>query len=122
MSFEVVDLIVGPTPLLLLREPLDSLDQDARQLRGGIALFQAHVRGFADLTQQGEVGRIAQRVDLAASRLRALRLDLDALYQSPARVRRDRDSLEGERLIAYLEAGDERGIELLRALYARVAP
>lgn len=64
------------------REPvLTSYREDVRELRGSLALFVAHARGRAELTEGGELVALAQRADLAAARLRALRLDLEALHE-----------------------------------------
>ena len=87
-------------------EIAQSWEEEVRELRGGISFFIAHTFGVAELSGEGELERITQRVDLSAARLRALRLDLDALYQSPARARTQPDDYDAERLIDLLVEGD----------------
>jgi hypothetical protein len=55
---------------------------EAGDLKGGLALLFAHLDGFADLKDH-EAELIARRIDLAAARLRAMRLDLEALREKP---------------------------------------
>jgi len=76
-------------------------EDDARELRKGLAVLRATTDGFVQLEQR-EAHAIARRVDLAASLLRARRNDLQAL-RSPER------DLEGGRV-------DEVAV---KALFAR---
>jgi len=59
---------------------IEGLEFEMADLRGGMAIFRAHLDGFAAL-RDPEAGAIATRVDLAASRLRAAKLDLEALRE-----------------------------------------
>jgi hypothetical protein len=60
----------------------EGFEFEAADLKAGLALLFAHLDGFADLKDH-EAELIARRVDLAASRLRAIRLDLEALREKP---------------------------------------
>jgi len=84
-------LEAGPTAELFAKLLVDSrfrtralviegLEFEMRDLRAGMAVLQAHLDGFANLRDQ-EGDSIARRVDLAASRLRAAKLDLEALRE-----------------------------------------
>ena len=57
---------------------LVGLDDELRELNGSLNLMRAHFRGFADL-QDHEAAQLGRRADIAASVLRAMRLDLDTL-------------------------------------------
>ena len=81
----------GPTAELFARLLVDSrfrtrslviegLEFEMLDLRAGMAVLQAHLDGFAN-RRDGEGDAIARRVDLAASRLRAAKLDLEALRE-----------------------------------------
>ncbi len=61
---------------------IEGFEFEASDLKGGLAVLFAHLDGFADLKDH-EAELIARRVDLAASRLRAMRLDLEALREKP---------------------------------------
>ncbi|MFN0006412.1 MAG: hypothetical protein ACKVXR_00780 [Planctomycetota bacterium] len=84
-------LEAGPTAELFAKLLVDSrfrtralviegLEFEMRDLRSGMAVLQAHLDGFANLRDQ-EGDSIARRVDLAAARLRAAKLDLEALRE-----------------------------------------
>ncbi len=64
--------------LRVRRGVLAGWEREAEELRRGLAVLQAAVSGHVVLTDE-EARRIAARVDLAASRLRAVRNDLTAL-------------------------------------------
>lgn len=61
---------------------IEGFEFEAADLEGGLALLFAHLEGFADLKDH-EAEVIARRVDLAAARMRAMRLDLEALREKP---------------------------------------
>ncbi len=60
---------------------LEDVDYDLQQLRGGLNLLLAHAFGRAQYYRGSELDAVTWRIDLAASRLRAAREDLEALYQ-----------------------------------------
>jgi hypothetical protein len=59
---------------------LSGLEVESADLRGGLALLAAELDGHARLSDD-EVDAIGRRVDLAASRLRAAKLDLEVLRE-----------------------------------------
>jgi hypothetical protein len=59
---------------------IEGLEFEMLDLRAGMAVLQSHLDGFANLRDE-EGDSIARRVDLAASRLRAAKLDLEALRE-----------------------------------------
>lgn len=59
---------------------IEGLEFEMLDLRAGMSVLQAHLDGFANL-RDAEGDAIARRVDLAASRLRAAKLDLEALRE-----------------------------------------
>ncbi len=59
---------------------IDGLEFEFVELRAGLAVLSAELDGFVGL-RDGEAEAIARRVDLAASRLRAAKLDLEALRE-----------------------------------------
>ena len=59
---------------------LEGLEAERADLRRGLALFSAELAGFAALSDL-EADAAARRVDLAAARLRAAKLDLEALRE-----------------------------------------
>jgi hypothetical protein len=61
---------------------IDGLEFESLELEGGLALFFASLDGHAALDDR-EAELLARRVDLAAARLRNMRLDLEALRESP---------------------------------------
>jgi hypothetical protein len=61
---------------------IDGFEFEAADLKAGLAVLFAHLDGYADL-KDFEAELIARRVDLAAARLRAMRLDLEALREKP---------------------------------------
>jgi hypothetical protein len=61
---------------------IEGFEFEAADLDAGLAVLFAHLDGFADVKDH-EAELIARRVDLAAARLRAIRLDLEALREKP---------------------------------------
>jgi hypothetical protein len=61
-------------------ELFERFDDEGRELRAGLALLRGTQDGLFEL-KDGEARSIAARLDLAASILRAVRLDLDALRE-----------------------------------------
>jgi len=59
---------------------LDSFELEMREVEVGLALLRATQHGFVEL-KSTEARAIAERVDLSASMLRAIRLDLEALRE-----------------------------------------
>lgn len=59
---------------------IEGLEFEMLDLRAGMAVLHAHLDGSANLRDE-EGDAIAHRVDLAASRLRAAKLDLEALRE-----------------------------------------
>jgi hypothetical protein len=59
---------------------IDGLEFEAADLKAGLAVLSAELDGFVGL-HDDEAEAIARRVDLAASRLRAAKLDLEALRE-----------------------------------------
>jgi hypothetical protein len=62
---------------------IDGLEFEAADLRAGLAVLFAELDGFTGL-KDAEADAIAARVDLAASRLRAAKLDLEVLREDRA--------------------------------------
>ncbi|MCP3917581.1 MAG: hypothetical protein GY711_18710 [bacterium] len=100
-------------------EVMQDWREEMRQVRGGLALFRAHTHGVAELTGDGELARVTQRVDLAAARLRALRLDLEALYQSPIDAGDSELEYEEERLVELITDGDPKARSMIQDLERR---
>ncbi len=93
---------------------------EVRELSSALGLFGAQVDGYANLNDR-EVDLVARRADLAASRLRAIKLDLTALRVDAATEQSDIDSAgDRERLQSALALADraQRGAELVRVLTA----
>lgn len=61
---------------------LQSWEQEAREVRRGLAVLRAASDGFVALSEP-ETENVATRVDLSAALLRALRKDLEALRELP---------------------------------------
>ncbi len=59
---------------------IEGLEFEITDMKAGLAVLSAELDGFAGL-RDAEAAAIAQRVDLAAARLRAARLDLEALRE-----------------------------------------
>lgn len=59
---------------------IDGLEFESSDLKAGLAVLSAELDGFVGL-HDDEAQAIARRVDLAASRLRAAKLDLEALRE-----------------------------------------
>jgi hypothetical protein len=68
---------------------LASFAQEAREVQAGLALLRGQVDGYVEL-KDSEARAIADRIDLSAALLRAIRLDLEALRE------RDPGSSAGE--------------------------
>jgi hypothetical protein len=94
---------------------------EAADLKGGLALLFANLDGFADLKDH-EAELIARRIDLAACRLRAMRLDLEALREKPGS--QSSDAVWGqdlERLLMLMRSNDaERREKELPAILERL--
>jgi len=86
--------------------PLDAQRSELRRLRGVLALFTAHAHGRAELQKGNEIDQLARVADLSASRLRALRLDLQVLYEPAAGARGDSDVAGVDALVPLLVSGD----------------
>jgi len=59
---------------------IDGLEFEIADMKAGLAVLGAELDGFAGLREE-EAAAIARRVDLAASRVRAAKLDLEALRE-----------------------------------------
>ena len=103
-----------------VRRPLlDAAAEEARELRGALALLEGHARGLAQIEEPELLSALAARTDLAASRLRALRLDLELLYEPASDV--EPPGVPGD-LFRALRFGDpQRGAPLLKELDAQGA-
>jgi hypothetical protein len=91
---------------------------EVRELSSALGLLGAQVDGYANLSDR-EVDLVARRADLAASRLRAMKLDLTALRTDAAAEQSEIDSAgDRERLLSALAITDhaQRGAELARVL------
>lgn len=86
--------------------------EEIAELRGALALFVAHTHGLAQLDHGNEVARIAGRADLAAARLRAVRLDLEALHEGWAALHAH-DDADVQELAQALRTGKHDREELL---------
>jgi hypothetical protein len=85
---------------------VEGFEFEAGDLKGGLSLLFAHLDGFADLKEH-EAELIARRVDLAAARLRAMRLDLEALREKPGSETSDAQWGEDlERLLMLMRSSD----------------
>ena len=90
---------------------IEGLEFEMLDVRAGMAVLQAQLDGFASLRDE-EGAAIARRVDLAASRLRAAKLDLEALREE----RKDATAMEAwgkdlEVLLALVRSNDTERIE-----------
>jgi hypothetical protein len=93
---------------------IEGFEFEASDLKGGLALLFAHLDGFADLKDH-EAELIARRVDLAASRLRAMRLDLEALREKQGSQGSESAWTQDlERLLVLMRSAekDRQGIEV----------
>ncbi len=91
---------------------------ELRELNAALGLLSAHLDGVPNLSDR-DADLVARRADLAASRLRAIQLDLTALRPDPATDRADIDaSGDRERLKAALALGDraQRSAEIAALL------
>lgn len=61
---------------------IEGVGSELADVRGALDLFAAQTDGWVDLTD-AEIGALCERCDLAAARLRAIRLDLQALRDLP---------------------------------------
>ena len=59
---------------------LESFEEEAREVRDGLALLRGLQDGYVEM-KDSEAREVAERVDLAAALLRAVRLDLEALRE-----------------------------------------
>jgi hypothetical protein len=91
---------------------LKGVELDLVLLPGTLRIFTAHAHGLAGLEKGPALNTLASQADLAAARLRALRLDLEALYQ-PAVSAAHGDSAEVVELAAALTVGDTGRAEAL---------
>jgi hypothetical protein len=89
---------------------LKGVELDLVLLPGTLRIFTAHAHGLAGLEKGPALNTLASQADLAAARLRALRLDLEALYQ-PVVDSDQGDSAEVVELAAALTVGDARRAE-----------
>ena len=91
---------------------LKGVELDLVLLPGTLRIFTAHAHGLAGLEKGPALNTLASQADLAAARLRALRLDLEALYQ-PVVSATHGDSAEVVELAAALTVGDTGRAEAL---------
>lgn len=91
---------------------LKGVELDLMLLPGTLRIFTAHAHGLAGLERGPALSTLASQADLAAARLRALRLDLEALYQ-PVVGSTQGDSAEVVELAAALTVGDASRIQAL---------
>jgi hypothetical protein len=85
---------------------IDGVEFEIADLRSALALLFAHLDGFADLKDH-EAEALARRVDLAAARLRAICLDLEALREKPGSETADAVWAQDlERLLALVHSRD----------------
>ena len=91
---------------------LKGVELDLVLLPGTLRIFTAHAHGLAGLEKGPALNTLASQADLAAARLRALRLDLEALYQ-PVVSATHWDSAEVVELAAALTVGDTGRAEAL---------
>jgi hypothetical protein len=85
---------------------------EVRELSAALDLFGAQLDGAVNLTD-AEVGIVAQRADLAASRLRAIKLDLTALRADDIDSSGDRGRLQ---TALSIQDRAERDVQLARVL------
>lgn len=85
---------------------LNAQRSELRRLRGALALFTAHAHGRAELQKGDEIDLLTRVADLSAARLRALRLDLQVLYEPAAGARQIPDAAEVDALVPLLVRGD----------------
>ncbi|MEE8469368.1 MAG: hypothetical protein V3T22_12990 [Planctomycetota bacterium] len=85
---------------------LDAQRSELRRLRGALALFTVHAHGRGELQQGDEIDQLARVADLSAARLRALRLDLQVLYEPAAGARGISEAAEVDALVPLLVRGD----------------
>jgi hypothetical protein len=91
---------------------LNGVELDLVLLPGTLRIFTAHAHGLAGLEKGPALNTLASQADLAAARLRALRLDLEALYQ-PVVGSAQEDRAEVVELAAALMVGDARRAKVL---------
>ncbi len=91
---------------------LKGVELDLVLLPGTLRIFTTHAHGLAGLEKGPALNTLASQADLAAARLRALRLDLEALYQ-PVVSATHGDSAEVVELAAALTVGDTGRAEAL---------
>jgi len=91
---------------------LKGVELDLVLLPGTLRIFTAHAHGLAGLEKGPTLNTLASHADLAAARLRALRLDLEALYQ-PVAGSAQEDRAEVVELAAALMVGDARRAKVL---------
>jgi len=77
---DVLAQLLVDTRFRVRAQVIDGLEFEIADLRAGLAVLGAELDGFAGL-HDDEAAAIARRVDLAASRLRAAKLDLEALRE-----------------------------------------
>jgi hypothetical protein len=80
---ELVARLLSDPRFRLRVQVSDGVRRELSDLRGALALLRAQTDGWVDLGEL-DVSAITRRADLAAARLRAIRLDLIALRESPA--------------------------------------
>lgn len=64
---------------------IEGVGSELADVRGALQLLQAQTEGWVDLSD-AEVALLCDRCDLAAARLRAIRLDLQALRELPCAI------------------------------------
>lgn len=85
--------------------------RELADLRGALALLDAQTDGWVDLGED-EAATIAERADLAAARLRAVRLDLQALRDAPGSIGANAPwQADHERLLRYASEATHMAIE-----------
>lgn len=91
---------------------LKGVELDLALLPGTLRIFCAHTHGRAGLEKGPALNTLASQADLAAARLRALRLDLEALHQ-PLVGAGGEDSAQVIELARALSVGDTQRAEAL---------
>ncbi len=105
---------VWPDIAFVLRaELLSTLERDLHDVGGGLTFLLATRNGYTDVRTR-EARMVMKRIDLGASRLRALVLDLDLLSQSDMWVREARELEKRLLALADITTASARADEFAR--------